>query len=72
MLVWYLTFIIIPKNVAIITVQNSYALQIEDSFLSFPVFLLLFEPEFIINYKGKHPKAKSISQMNWMDLPDTK
>ena len=52
------------KNVAIIIIQNSYALQIEDSFLPFPVFPLLFEPGFIINYKGKHPKTKSISQMN--------
>ena len=60
------------KNVAIIIIQNSYALQIEDSFLPFPVFPLLFEPGFIINYKGKHPKTKSISQMNWMDLPNTK
>ena len=62
----------VTKNVAIIIIQNSYALQIEDSFLPFPVFPLLFEPGFIINYKGKHPKTKSISQMNWMDLPNTK
>lgn len=53
MLVWYLNFTIIQKNVAIIIIQNSYALQIEDSFLPFPVFLLLFEPGFTINYKGK-------------------
>lgn len=53
MLVWYLNFTIIQRNVAIIIIQNSYALQIEDSFLPFSVFLLLFEPGFTINYKGK-------------------